>query len=62
MSEENHPNFHAVKFVVEVMNAYKSSLRGLGVKVLTPKVNGMVAEFAEKIEEEVDRECGLTRL
>lgn len=58
MSLENHPNFHAVNFALEVMKAYRNSLRGLGIKIgFSDKVGDMIAEFTGKIEEEVDEEC-----
>jgi len=58
MSLENHPNFDAVKFAVEVMKAYRNSLRGPGINCATlTNISDMTTEFTEKIEEEVDKEC-----
>ena len=59
MSLENHPNFHAVRFAVESIKAFKSSLRGNGLRIspeVVSRVGDMLADFAGQVEAEVDCE------
>jgi hypothetical protein len=54
MSLENHPNFHALKFVADIMSSYYECLRG-GAEKNAPNVREEVAEFVAQIEAKVDR-------
>ena len=57
MSIENHPNFHAVKFVTGVMTAYYESLRGKASEEHHPDIRDLVIEFSTRIEEKTDKFC-----
>jgi len=54
MSIENHPNFHVINFVTQIMSAYYDSLRGGVNNHNAPDVKEEVASFANKIEEKID--------
>lgn len=55
MSIENHPNFHAMNFITEVLSAYYESLRGKASAKNCPDVKDRVAIFCAEIEELVDQ-------
>lgn len=56
MSKENHPNFHAVKFVTDLISSFYESLRGPGKSdiQLTDDLRRQIIVFAEHIEHEID--------
>ena len=54
MSLENHPNFHALKFVTDILASYFECVRG-GAEKNSPNITKEVQEFAELIEAKVDR-------
>ncbi len=57
MSEENRPNFHAARFVTDMMTSYKSSLRGDAAKMgflFDDRLRDMFVEFTEEVNEYVD--------
>lgn len=55
MSIENHPNFHAVNFVTQIISAYYESLRGKASVKNSPDIKDRVALFCNEIEELVDQ-------
>lgn len=54
MSLENHPNFHALKFVAAIMSSYYACVRG-GAEKNSPNIVKEVHEFVAQIEAKVDR-------
>lgn len=56
MSEENRPNFHAVRFVTEMMTSFRNSLRGDAAKmeVFDDVLRDKFVEFAEEVNDYVD--------
>jgi len=54
MSTEKHPNFHALKFVTEIMSSYYESLRGKANKKNCPDIRSEVLIFVNQIEEKID--------
>lgn len=56
MSLENHPNFHSIKFVTDIMVSYHKSIRGKADKksVNNEKLTNLVIEFVGKVEDLVD--------
>lgn len=61
MSQENRPNFHAVRFVTDMMTSYKESLRGEAAKQGFPfddELREMFVEFTERVNDHVDKQVG----
>lgn len=59
MSIENHPNFHAVKFVTAITVSYFDSLRGRGATCtvgMNDAVKESIEKFVTEIEDIVDHE------
>ena len=54
MSLKDHPNFHALNFVTEIMSAYYESLRGKASVQCSPDVREEIIEFCAQIEKKVD--------
>ena len=57
MSIENHPNFHAVKFVTDVTVSFFGSIRGDAQKkarVPTTEIMQLIIALADRAEEIVD--------
>ena len=56
MSEENRPNFHAVRFVTDMMTSFKNSLRGDAAKMdfFDDHLRDRFIEFTEEVNEYVD--------
>lgn len=56
MSLENHPNFHAVKFVTEVIKAFYDCRSGKATKLqIDDTIQLTIIEFVNEIEDHVDR-------
>lgn len=55
MSLKDHPNFHSVKFVTDVMSSYYESLRGDASPTNCPNIQDEVVKFVLEIEDKVDR-------
>ena len=58
MSLENHPNFHAVKFALDVSNAFHRCLRGganINKIAAYMAYETLILEFVEKMEALVDK-------
>jgi len=61
MSIENHPNFHAVKFVTDITSSYFESLRGNGKNCKEDChewVKEATVKFVAEIESIVDESIG----
>lgn len=57
MSEKNHPNFHAVKFVTDVTLSMMTSLRNAGRHAqITDEMTDLILIMAETIEQMVDEQ------
>ena len=59
MSLENHPNFHVVKFVTDIMVSYHACIRGNAKKMgvnMSNKICRELANFVDNVEEDVDQE------
>ena len=57
MSIENHPNFHAVKFAMDITASYYGSLRGKGKTCnigMSDSVRESISKFVDEIEAIVD--------
>jgi len=55
MSKENHPNFHAVRFVANLVESYCASIRGSIPPKDIPFPQKLLLSFVEKVESHVDR-------
>jgi len=55
MSLENHPNFDAVQFVVDIQESYYKCLRGPVKKQNCPDIKDFLLSFAFDVEMEVDK-------
>lgn len=60
MSLENHPNFHAVKFITDISSSFYESLRGkMDMKNLpegfSEEISSRFIKFSLEIEEVVDK-------
>jgi hypothetical protein len=55
MSLENHPNIHAVNFVLEVVDSYHRNLRGKANKNNCPDIRNEISEFFQKVGEKLDK-------
>ncbi|MCH7623818.1 MAG: hypothetical protein IIB46_07020 [Nitrospinae bacterium] len=54
---ENHPNFHAVQFVVDIVTSYYKSVRGKETKLpMSDQIRDMITNFSEDIEAVIDEE------
>ena len=62
MSIENHPNFHAVKFAMDITASYYGSLRGKGktCNICMDSVREASVKFVDEIEAIVDHEVEKT--
>lgn len=55
MSLKNHPNFHACKFVTDIMSSYYESLRGKADVLNAPSIRDEVREFLITVESKVEK-------
>jgi len=63
MSEENHPNFHAVKFSIKIIDAIENCLRNDGLKMRKHVAGSLgmvelITNFTFDIENKIDRIVG----
>ena len=54
MSQENHPNFHAVKFTTTITSELFECLRGKATVLNCPNLAQEIVEFVSKIETIID--------
>lgn len=60
MSLENHPNFHAIKFITDISSSFYESLRGKMdltnlPEGLSEEISSRLMKFSWEIEEVVNR-------
>ena len=56
MSLENHPNFHVIQFLTDVIVSYTRCLRGDANIMTSPIPHEMILDFCNQIEIVVDEE------
>ena len=62
MSQEQHPNFHVVKFAAQIMSAYYNSLRGGASTDNVPDISDAVMEFVCAVEDRVNAAVASTNV
>lgn len=64
MSVENHPNFHAVGFLMDIYSSFEERVRGeaakAGMPELLPLIADRITEFVNEIDEILDKKYGGT--
>jgi hypothetical protein len=54
MSSQNHPNFHAINFAVNVTRSYYKSLRNETAIEYAPDIDDEILNFIETVENKVN--------